>query len=552
VTLVRLPTAPIPPPVGRPVEVDGVVSELVGLLLLQDAESRVADLIAGLLVRCDSVLVVDRGSQDATVERAQRAGARVLDLAAPAGEGQALRAGMQLARELGYIGALLPGSALPAPEDIDALVLAHARAPEALIMGVGPGQAIAGTEWEEAKALAEGREASPMPTFRPPRSPGLHGQVEGWFERLVQTRYAFPWGGPRLLPLQSILRRDLRESGESVHIELLALAAHAGVPTVEVELSDSPPRETPTCRKAAARLLRRFVPLTLRAELMEKMGLGGGYAPPTSSPLGLVLAASLAVAFALGLAGCPKAVPPMAAAVECEEERPLHTWPGAGDPARAYEELQAARAALAPLFVEQGVILTDPSFEGERRLRGILARDAEERLRLRFLGPMGTTVLDYVQAEGHWHISIPSARVSEGGVVGEPPVAQTPSALSGIGPERLARLFLGLEDEELLGWKEGGCAILETRGSEGQVTRRFSYRPTDDSWEVAREEVLGMAGPELVAEFADYRPVPGSNTWAYQQELSQPQRGTRITLQTKLVRTEGVTSSLFAFPVGVQ
>ena len=84
-TLVRLPTAPIPPAVGRPATVDGVIQELVGLLLLRDAEEDVVQRIEALRRRCDSILVVDRGSSDETRARAEAAGARVLDLAAPAG-----------------------------------------------------------------------------------------------------------------------------------------------------------------------------------------------------------------------------------------------------------------------------------------------------------------------------------------------------------------------------------------------------------------------------------------------------------------------------------
>ena len=457
---------------------------------------------------------------------------------------------MQLARELGYIGALLLGKELPGEQDVDALVLAHVRAPEALVMGVGPNQAIAGKEWDEARAHAEGREAQPVPDYRPPRSEGIHGQVEVWFERLVQTRYAYPWGGPRVLPLQALLRRDLREHGESTHIELLALAAHAGIPTVEVELGSEPTRSVPTCRKAAARLLSRFVPLTVRAGVVERLGLGGGYAPPTSSPLSLLLAASLAIGLVLGLSGCPKPVAPAVAQTGCTEEFPVTEWPGAGDPAVAYQELRSDRASLATLWVEQGVVVTDPSFEGERRLRGILARDSEHRLRLRFLGPLGVTVLDYVQSTGRWQLTVPSARLSLSGLVGESLPASTGADVPALSPHRMARLFLSLEDAESLDWKLDSCAILEARDVEGDVVRRFSYRYADGSWEVAREELFGESGLELVANFQDYRSVGDSTTWPYHQELTEPERGTHLTLETRTLRTDELPPSFFAFPTG--
>ena len=551
-TRVRLPTTPIPLPKARVVTLDGALPELMGLLILRDGERGVAEQVAALLHRCDAVLVVDCGSVDATRTRASAAGARVLALASPAGAGEALCAGMQLARELGYIGALLPGVMLPSATDLDRLVLAHLGAPEAVIMGVGPGEAIAGKEWDEARALADGIEAEPMPSFRPPKSPGVHGQVESWFERLVQTRYAYAWGGPRVLPLQSILRRDLRELGGSVHMELLGLAAHAGIPTVEIEMSSPPPREVPTCRRAAGRLLGRFMALTLRANAMERLGMGGGYAPPTSSPLGLVLAASIAVALALGLASCVKPSPVSSLRAGCAEQMPRSTWPGAGDPQRAFEELRANRDALSAVWVEQGVVLEDPSFEGERRLRGILAKVSPGRLRIRFLAAMGMTVLDYVQAEGRWHLSVPSAGLSEGGAVGNSASSSEGLGLPGIPTDYIARLFLTPESPEELRWQEGSCAVLEARTADGSVLRRFSYRRSEGVWEVAREELLGEGESQLVAHFDDYRAVGLRATWPYHQELEEPSRGTRVTLYTHSLRTEGLDPSLFAFPVAAR
>jgi hypothetical protein len=534
---------------ARTVTLEGVLPELMGLLVLRDGESEVAEQVAALLHRCDAVLVVDCGSVDATRTLASAAGARVLDLASPAGEGEALRAGLQLARELGYIGAMLPGVMLPSATDLDRLVLAHLGAPEAVIMGVGPAEAIAGKEWDEARALAEGLEAEPMPSFRPPRSPGLHGQVESWFERLVQTRYAYAWGGPRILPLQSILRRDLREPGGSIHIELLGLAAHAGVPTVEIEMSSPPPREVPTCRRAAGRLLGRFMALSLRASAMERLGMGGGYAPPTSSPLGLVLAASIAVALALGLSSCVKPTPVGSLGAGCAEQMPRSTWPGAGHPQRAFEELRANREALNAVWVEQGVVLEDPSFEGERRLRGVMAKIGPGRLRIRFLAGMGMTVFDYVQADGRWHLSVPSTGLSEGGAIGNSVSDAEALGLPGLPAAHIARLFLTPEPPEELGWQEGSCAVLEARAADGSVLRRFSYRRSEAGWEVAREELLGPAGSQLVARFDDYRSVGIHATWPYHQELEEPIRGTRVTLDTRSLRTEGLDPSLFAFPV---
>ncbi len=212
-TRVRLPDTPVPESVRDSLRLDGQVEELVGLLEARgDAESVIAR-AAALSHRCPEVIVVDQGSGESCLSRLEEAGLRVLRLPAVQGEGAALRAGMQLARELGYIGAVLPGRELLAPGDVDVLAFAHIRAPEAMVMGVGPGEAVAGQEWVEAAMLADGLEPPTRSDFVPPRAEGLIGRVEERFEKLVETCFAHPWGSPRVLPLQAMLRRDLQCGG---------------------------------------------------------------------------------------------------------------------------------------------------------------------------------------------------------------------------------------------------------------------------------------------------------------------------------------------------
>ena len=190
-TRVRLPDTPIPAPERHLRKLVGKVAELVGLLVSRNNGAAVLEQAEALLARCPEVLVVDLGSTDDTVQQLESGGLRVLRLPAPQGEGAALRAGMQLARELGYIGALLPGIELLTAEDLDTLALAHVRAPEAMFMAVGPGEAVAGQECVEASMLAEGLDPLPLSDFRPPISEGLIGRAERVFEKLVETRYAF-------------------------------------------------------------------------------------------------------------------------------------------------------------------------------------------------------------------------------------------------------------------------------------------------------------------------------------------------------------------------
>lgn len=544
-TRVRLPTTPVPPPTVRELVLDGTVGGLAGLLVVRD-DPRIADRVASLARRCALVLVVDDGSRDDTVRRAEEAGARVLRLPTHRGEGEALRAGMRLARELGAIGALHPAGELLDAEAIDRLALAHLRAPEALLLGVGPGQALAGKEWAEAQALADGREPDPYPEWRPPKASGLPGAVERWFERLVQTRYGYPWGGPRVLPLQAVLRRDLRDAGAGIHVELLAEAVLAGVPAIELELPSAPARPVLARRRLALRLLARWVPRVLHTGLLRRLGLGDGYAPPTTSPLQLLLAASLAVALALGLAGCPKPVPPEQV-VECEKDLPRDSWPGGGVAEVALAELQAARVGLRTVWVEQAVEVTDPEMNGARNLRGVLVLDGPERLRLRLLAPMGMTVLDYVEVGGTWQLAVPPAGLMRRGGPDDPILAAgelepgTPS----LRPDLIASLIRSIQPQAPVRWQAGSCAVLEELADDA-VIRRLAFRPADDGWEVAREEVVAGGEVALRVLFADYRPVDEAGVWPYRSEIADLSRGSMIVLLTKKLRTDGITDAFFA------
>ncbi|MCP4868751.1 MAG: glycosyltransferase [Proteobacteria bacterium] len=544
-TKVRLPTTEVPPPTPLPAGLEGTVPELVGLLVLRNAEDRVTGYIERLAERCDSVLVVDDGSTDATAERAREAGARVLNIPAPRGEGAGLRAGMQLARELGYIGAVWTPEEGIDSDTLTALALAHVTAPEALILGVGPGEALAGKEWDEARAIAAGEEPAPYPDWRPPKADGLPGAVEQWFEKLVETRFGYPWGGPRMLPLQGLLRRDLREDGPACHMELLAMAVAAGIPTVEIELASSPNRPVVTCRKAALRLLSRIIPMTLTARGRERLGLGGGYAPPTTSPLQLLLSASVAVAMTLALSGCPKPVGPDGPVAACEEDLPRSSWPGGGDAQVALTELVQARADVETVWVEQGVEFTDPSLDGAQKLRGVLAKGGHDRLRLRLLGPMGVTVLDYVEARGRWQLAVPPAGLFRTGGPDDPLLdPDMAEGASMVRADLVASLIHSIDPDAAVRWQDGACAVLEEIEQE-TVVRRLAFRPDGEGWLLGTEQLLLEGEVRISAAFSDYRPVDAS-VWAWRSEITDPVRGSRIVLLTKKLRTEGITDAFFA------
>jgi hypothetical protein len=455
---------------------------------------------------------------------------------------------LRLARELGFIGALVPRRALLDEGSLDALAVAHVSAPEAILLAVGPGEAIAGKEWEEAAALARGEEPTPYPDFRPPRSPGLHGRVEDAFEAVVETRYAYPWGGPRILPLQPILRRRLRQNGDGIHLEMLALAVKAGTPTVEVECPSAPERVTSTCNRAAVTLLRDFVPLVALSRLRDRLGLGSGYAPPTMSPLLIALGASLAL---LAGTGCVKqaAVASPAAASPCAVA--VADWPGAGDAETARDQLAAQREAITTLMVEQGVTFRETPQAAPRRLRGIFATDGPSRLRVRLLGPMAAPVLDYVEADDRWALTVPSAGVAEQGAGAPSRGGDVPwsEAELPVPPDRVASLLRPLEPGASVRWAPGECAVLHQLDAGDVPVRALRFELGGEGWAVAEEHLLASGEARLRILHADYRAVTdgGVAVWPYRSEIRGLRGGAVVVLETTAVRTEGF-DHVFALP----
>lgn len=540
-TTIRLPTAPVPAKTEAATELPPRVDTLCALLIARDEVGSIAVRVRTYDAPAAQVIVVDDGSVDGTREAAEAAGARVLRLPSRRGEGVALRAGVRFARELGFIGALVPGKDDLTSDGIKRLTLAHMAAPEAMLVGVGPGQALAGKEWDAFRAQQEGRESSPYPEWRPPKADGWPGLVERVFLTLAETRFGYPWGGPRLLPLQAVLRRNLREPGEGVHIELLALAVYSGIPTVEVELDVAPERPVVTCRKVAARLLPRFWALSTKRTLRERMGMGGGYAPPTTSPLTLALAVG---AMTLLLAGCPKAPASTAATSACPEGLTLSEWPGAGDASTARDELIAKREAVATVWVQQDVRIDDPGL-GVRRLKGVMAIDGSEKVRVRLLAPMGLTVVDYVQADGRWQLTVPPAGIRRSGTEGTSPLEGDEGERLGMRPEQIVELLRSVDSDSEVRWKTGACAVLE-QVDDGSVVRRlgFGHESGAPEWIVASEEIVEDGQIVARTTYGDYRSV-GNGVWPYRSEVTDPLRGSIVLMEAKAVRTDGVTDAFF-------
>lgn len=545
-TTVRLPTTAVPGPAIVDASLDGPLAELAGLIVARDAEATIAARVRRLQTVCDSVLVVDDASTDGTVAEAEAAGARVLKFPAPRGEGAGLKAAMRLARELGYIGGLWLGGQELAAADLKALAVGHKLAPEVLICGVGPGQALAGKEWDEAAAIARGEEPEPYPDYRPPKASGWTGAVERMFEELAETRYASPWGGPRVLPLQAMLRRPLLETGPGAHLEMLCRAVVAGVPTKELELSEAPIRPVYTCRKLALRLLARLGPTLAHRVALDKLGMGSGYAPPTTTPLVYVLGGVL---IALSLSGCPRPPVPTAQLPACEQDLPRAAWPGGGDAQAALALLRASRESTSSVLVEQQVEVRDPDLQQNRKMKGMLALDGDDRLRLRLMA-MGFTVLDYLELADRWQLTVPPARIARDGLVGEPVLdpADLPPEMAEAGslqPELLGAMLRPLPADAQVRWQGGSCAVLEQLVGDA-VVRTVEFGPSNGSWLAAREVLLAGGEVLLRAEHGDYKDVEPDGLWPWHTVLTQPARGTEIVLDTLRLRPDGATDAHFA------
>ncbi|MBJ95971.1 MAG: hypothetical protein CMP23_16025 [Rickettsiales bacterium] len=521
--------------------------ELVGLLTCVHNVDEVIAWARPLRARCAEILVVDRGSGGAAVNRLQEAGIRVLALPADHGEGAALRVGMQLARELGYISALIPGPEQLSEGDVDRLALAQLRAPEAMVLGVGPGQAVAGQEWREAALLAAGRELPPRSDYRPPQASGLVGQVERTFEAFVETCFAHPWGSPRVLPLQAMLRRGLSCSGLDFQMESLFLAVRAGIPTVEIELSREPARRVLGCRRAAAGLLSRLLALRVRKRVQEGFGMGGGYAPPTTSPLSLLLASGLALSGLVLSQGCahsgaqPTAV---ADSVSCEENWPRERWPGGGDAAVANAQFEAQRASRADLYTAQQVQMTKGPGSPAGQVQGALLLGGPDRYRVRLVAPLGAALLDFVRDGVNWQLIAPSLglRLRDRG----PLPAEVESRTGDKLPLRLDLLDKVLFGTELSGsvqWRSGRCGELEAYDLDGTIERRLAFTEARPALAV-REEFIVAGELMMVSTYGDYREVRPGLSWPYKVELASP-GGVSVRMETTAVRSEPLGDSFF-------
>ena len=124
------------------------------------------------------------------------------------------------------------------------------------------------------------------------------------------------------------------------------------------------------------------------------------------------------------------------------------------------------------------------------------------------------------------------------------PDGDLPAGATAVRPDLIASLLRSVQPGASVRWQAGTCAVLEEVAGEA-VQRRLAFRQIDAGWEVAREEVVEQGETRLAALFDDYRVVEGNGAWPHRSEIQDPDRGSTILLETKKLRTDGVSDGFF-------
>jgi hypothetical protein len=174
----------------------------------------VGDVVRGARAQGLAVVVVDDGSTDGSAAAAEAAGATVLRHPANRGKGAALASGFAWAKRHGEDAVLsMDADAQHDPSEIPALLAAHARAPEALIIGV----------------------RSFAPEEMPRRSRIGNRISTWWISRFAGRTYRDTQSGFRVYP-RALFDVPLRSTRFDTETELLLRAAKMGLPLVEVPI----------------------------------------------------------------------------------------------------------------------------------------------------------------------------------------------------------------------------------------------------------------------------------------------------------------------------
>jgi len=168
---------------------------------------------------------------------------------------------------------------------------------------------------------------------------------------------------------------------------------------------------------------------------------------------------------------------------------------------------------------------------------------------------MGLTVIDYVQADGRWQLTVPPAGIHRQGTEGTSPMSEEEEAQGemGLRPDQIVSLLRSIGPDAPVRWQPGACAVLEEL-DDATVVRRLGFGRIDlavdgadplATWVVASEEILDEDVVVAKTAYEDYRSV-GEGMWPFHSEVSDPRRGSVVVLDAKAVRTDGVTDAFFA------
>jgi hypothetical protein len=286
--------------------------------------------------------------------------------------------------------------------------------------------------------------------------------------------------------------------------------------------------------------------LRARKRIAEGMGMGGGYAPPTSSPLSILLAAGLSLIAAVPVSGCVRNQQLVAPELSCEQQWPRDSWPASGDAQLAWEQVQQVRAGRGDLWMAQSVTLDDPGPAPPQRLQGALILGSSSRFRLRLVAPLGAAALDFVRDGSDWQLTVPSMKLKRRGQGPLPSVVENDHGKKlPLRLDILATVLQGTSTGTSVAWKHGSCGVLEEFGEQGTLLRRLTWRP-DTRLDLVQEEFFEGGEVLLTASYSDYRAVSEGVSWPHRLELADPRAGGSLLLETGLVRAEAIGDQFFA------
>ncbi len=185
-----------------------------------DNEKTIGDVISALTTAGHTVLCVNDGSNDDTEARARAAGALIERHPRNRGKGEALKTGFRWARAHGYTHVLtIDGDGQHEPADAPALLSAAEAAPDALVLGVRPLEAI------------------------PPKNRFGNRVSNFWVNLAMRTRFSDTQCGLRVYPTSSLDEVAFRGHGYELETEALIRHVRNGRTIVPVPVRVYYPEE---------------------------------------------------------------------------------------------------------------------------------------------------------------------------------------------------------------------------------------------------------------------------------------------------------------------